>query len=77
MALHGDHLFAHVEGDFGAFKIYAHFFDKQAGDADPIDLVDGVKFLTAPDDRVDHLLVLQSRDEFYVDAADFCHFGNA
>ena len=39
MALHDDHLFTHVEGDFGAFEIYSHFLDEQVGDADAIDLI--------------------------------------
>jgi hypothetical protein len=39
LALHGDHLLAHVKGDFGAFKIDAHLVDEQAGDAYPVDLI--------------------------------------
>ena len=51
LALHRDHLFAHVEGDFGAFEIDAHFFDEQPGDAHSIDLIDGINFFAPPENR--------------------------
>jgi hypothetical protein len=76
LALHGDHLLPHVERDFGAFQIHSHFFDEQTGDAHAIDLIHGVKFLTAPDDWRDDLFLFQADDKLSINAADFSDFGN-
>jgi hypothetical protein len=77
LALHGDHLLAHVERDFGAFHIHSHFFDEQVSNAHAIDLIHGVEFLPPPDDRTDHFFLFQAPDEFCVNAANFSDFRNA
>jgi hypothetical protein len=77
LALHGDHLFAHVERNLGAFQIHSHFVDEEVGDAHAIDLIHGIKFVTAPHDRRDHLLLFQAHDELFINPADFSHLGYA
>src|SRR5581483_3327887 len=69
LALHGDHLLAHVQGDFGAFEIDAHVFDQQARHAHPIDLVEGVRFAAATGEGLDQLLALQAREKAFIDFA--------
>jgi hypothetical protein len=77
LSLHGDHLLAHVKGDFGAFEIDTHLFDQQAGDPNAVDLIEGINFLASSDDRLDDLFLLQALDELDVDTANFRHLGNA
>lgn len=74
LALHGDHLFAHVQGNFSAFKIDTHLLHEQSSDTNSINLVERVNFLTAPDGRKNNFLAFELRDELDIDAADFGHF---
>src|SRR5207253_8003937 len=77
LALHGDHLLAHMEDYFGTLQIHPHFFNEQAGHANTIDLIEGVEFLTLPDGGPDQALALQLIDELLIDAADFNDLGNS
>src|SRR6266513_2132066 len=77
LPLHGDHLFAHVERDFGAFQIDAHFGNQEMGDSDPVQLISRVVFKSASDRRLNDALPLETRDKVTVDAADFHDLGNA
>jgi hypothetical protein len=58
LALHSDHLLAHMQNHFSALKIHAHLLDEKIGDANAIDLIGGVKLPSSLRNWTDHALSL-------------------
>ena len=71
LMLHGDHLLTHMEGHLGPLQVHSHLFDEEARHAHTIDLIQGIEPLSSPDDRADHTLPLQAKNEFLINTADF------
>lgn len=76
LALQGDHLLAHVQRHFGAFPVHTHLFDEHMGDADAVDLIEGLFFFATAKDWNDDLLLLQAFGELNANPADVGYFGH-
>lgn len=44
LALHGDHLFAHVKRDLGSLEVHPHPFDEKMSHPNTLDLIWGINF---------------------------------